>query len=117
MKTTQKKNRSKVDWFETDTLLKERQELAEASAQAGFFAYLAGEVKDAVLGSALCESIENAREAYKICKDRLEGGVFDSIEQVEEIIRTTFFRLGVYKGFLARSSGQLQQKKSEACHE
>jgi len=113
MKTTNKKTERTVDWLNTDKLLRDKQELAEASAQAGFFAYLAGEVKDAVLGSALCESIENAREAYKICKDRLEGGVFDSIEQVEEIIRSVFFKLGVYKGFLARSSGKLQPANQE----
>ena len=102
-----------VNWKTVGDIIRDRVELAQEAAQVGVYAYCGGGVNGTLLGDALSMQLETPEQAANVVNAIVEGKTFTS-EQLDEIIRRVFFRMGIYRAFLARSSGQLKRKQGAA---
>jgi len=84
-------------------------ELANEASQAGLYCYLAGGVPSSLLSDALSLQIGDAAEALRLSLNAAKNDP----ENAEGIVRFYFFRFGIYRGFIKRSSGALQKNRGQ----
>ena len=99
-----------IEWMTVGEVIRDRVELAQEAAEVGVYSYCYGGVNGTLLGDALSMQLETPDQAANVVNGIVEGREFTP-EQLDEIIRRVFFRLGIYRSFLAKTSGQLSKRR------